>query len=187
MIWNYVYVNRGLIIHCNGQKYVSKNGLLDLINNNVSTDLLYPPIHLKENDFECALVHTNRKYAEEYYSFVNSQYTIYGGTHQQAFSEAIVKTVCKFFNKDFDPKDVQNSMMAAISIRIKSAAFESQTKTILGSQYMEPNGQTIRKYVISMVVNLLGKYLHMNPDVADIILKKILESEKERKEIFEDF
>ena len=183
MMWNYVYLNRGLTIHCNGQKFVSKNGLLDLINNNVSTDLLYPPVHLKENGFECAIVHTNRKYGEEYYSFVNSQYTIYGGTHQQAFREAIVKTVREFFKKDFDPNDVRNSIVAALSIRVKNASFEAQTKTKLGSQYMEPGGQTIRNYVNEMVVRLFDKYLHINPDVADAILKKILESEKERKEI----
>ena len=183
MMWNYVYLNRGLIINCNGQKFVSKNGLLDLINNNVSSDVLYPPLHLKENDFECALVHTTRKYGEEYYSFVNSQYTIYGGTHQQAFREAIVKTMREFYKKDFDPNDVRNSIVAALSIRVKNASFEAQTKTKLGSQYMEPGGQTIRNYVNDIVVRLLDKYLHINPDVADTILKKILESEKERKEI----
>ena len=166
-------------VDSNNTDYTSENGIL--FNKSKTVLIQYPPIHLKENDFECALVHTSRKYSEEYYSFVNSQYTIYGGIHQQAFCEAVVETACKFFNKDFEPTDVQNSMMAAISIRIKNAAFESQTKTILGSQYMEPDGQTIRKYVISMVVNLLGKYLSMNPNVADIILKKILESEKERK------
>ncbi|MCL1851038.1 MAG: type IIA DNA topoisomerase subunit B [Bacteroidetes bacterium] len=183
MMWNYVYLNRGLTIICNGQKFVSKNGLLDLINNNVSDDVLYSPVHLKENGFECALVHTNRKYGEEYYSFVNSQYTIYGGTHQQAFREAIVKTVREFYKKDFDPNDVRNSIVAALSIRVKNASFEAQTKTKLGSQYMEPGGQTIRNYVNDTVVRLLDKYLHINPDVADAILKKILESEKERKEI----
>jgi topoisomerase-4 subunit B len=183
MMWNYVYLNRGLTINCNGQKFVSKNGLLDLINNSVSTDLLYSPIHLKDNDFECALVHTNRSYSEEYYTFVNSQYTIYGGTHQQAFREAIVKTIRDFYKKDFDPSDVRNSIVAALSIRVKNATFEAQTKTKLGSQYMEPGGQTIRNYVNDMVGKLLDKYLHMNPEVADAILKKILESEKERKEI----
>ena len=183
MMWNYVYLNRGLIINFNGQKYVSKNGLLDLINNNISSEVLYPPVHLKDNDFECALVHTNRNYGEEYYSFVNSQYTIYGGTHQQAFREAIVKTVREFFKKDFDPNDVRNSIVAALSIRVKNATFEAQTKPKLGSQYMEPGGQTIRNYVNEMVGKLFDKYLHMNPDVADAILKKIVESEKERKEI----
>ena len=183
MMWNYVYLNRGLTINFNGQKFVSKNGLLDLINNNISSDVLYPPIHLKDNGFECALVHTNRNYGEEYYTFVNSQYTIYGGTHQQAFREAIVKTIREFFKKDFDPNDVRNSIVAALSIRVKNATFEAQTKTKLGSQYMEPGGQTIRNYVNDMVGRLLDKYLHINPEVADAILKKILESEKERKEI----
>ncbi|MCL2167699.1 MAG: toprim domain-containing protein [Lentimicrobiaceae bacterium] len=183
MMWNYVYLNRGLTISCNGQKYMSKNGLLDLINNNLSSEALYQPILLKENDFECALVHTNRNYGEEYYTFVNSQYTIYGGTHQQAFREAIVKTVREFYKKDFEPNDVRNSIVSALSIRVKNATFEAQTKTKLGSQYMEPGGQTIRNYVNDMVGRLLDKYLHMNSDVADAILKKILESEKERKEI----
>jgi len=183
MMWNYVYLNRGLTINYNGLKFVSKNGLLDLINNNVSDDILYQPIHLKENGFECALVHTNRKYGEEYYSFVNSQYTSQGGTHQQAFREAIVKTVREFFKKDFDPSDVRNSIVAAFSIRVKNALFEAQTKNKLGSQYMEPGGQTIRNYVNDVVVRLFDKYLHINPDVADAILKKIMESEKERKEI----
>jgi topoisomerase-4 subunit B len=182
-MWNYVYLNRGLTINFNGQKFASKNGLLDLINNNVTTDLLYQPIHLKDNGFECALVHTNRNYGEEYYTFVNSQYTIYGGTHQQAFREAIVKTIREFFKKDFDPNDVRNSIVAALSIRVKNATFEAQTKTKLGSQHMEPNGQTIRNYVNDMVGRLLDKYLHINPDIADAILKKIIESEKERKEI----
>jgi topoisomerase-4 subunit B len=183
MIWNYVYLNIGLTIWFNGQRYVSKNGLLDLLNNNVGNDILYQPIHLKEGEFECALVHTSRKYGEEYYSFVNSQNTTQGGTHQQAFREAIVKTIREFYKKEFDANDVRNSIVAAISIKVKNPIFESQTKTKLGSQYMAPEGQTIRNYINDIIIRLLDKYLHINPDVADAILKKILESEKERKEI----
>lgn len=183
MMWNYVYLNRGLVIVFNGQKFVSKNGLLDLLTNSINGEALYSPIHLEEDDFEFAITHTSRRYGEEYYSFVNSQNTTQGGTHQQAFREAIVKTVRDFYKKDFDPSDIRNSIVAAISIKVKSPIFESQTKTKLGSQYMAPGGQTIRYYINEVVGRLLDKYLHMNNDVADILLKKILESEKERKEI----
>ena len=183
MIWNYAYLNRGLSIVLNGKRFISKNGLLDLINNNIGNDALYEPIHLEDGDFEFALVHTDRKYGEEYYSFVNSQNTTQGGTHQQAFREAIVKTFRDFYKKDFDPNDIRNSVVAALSIKVKEPIFESQTKTKLGSTYMRPGGTTIRNYVNDIVSKLLDKYLHMHLDVADIILKKIQESEKERKEI----
>lgn len=183
MMWNYVYLNRGLTINFNGQRFVSKNGLLDLLNNNIEGEALYEPICLREDDFEFALVHTSRRYGEEYYSFVNGQNTTQGGTHQQAFREAIVQTIREFFKKDFDPNDVRNSIVAAISIKVRGPIFESQTKTKLGSVYMAPGGQTVRKYVNDMVGRLLDKYLHMHTDVADIILKKIQESEKERKAI----
>ena len=145
--------------------------------------MLYTPIHLEEDDFEFAIAHTSRKYGEEYYSFVNSQHTSQGGTHQQAFREAIVKTIRDFYKKDFDPNDIRNSIVAALSIKVKNPIFESQTKTKLGSQYMAPNGQTIRYFVNDVVGRLLDKYLHMHSDVADTLLKKIQESEKERKEI----
>jgi topoisomerase-4 subunit B len=183
MIWNYAYLNRGLSIMLNSKRFISKNGLLDLINNNIGNDALYEPIHLEEGDFEFALVHTDRKYGEEYYSFVNSQNTTQGGTHQQAFREAIVKTFRDFYKKDFDPNDIRNSVVAALSIKVKEPIFESQTKTKLGSTYMRPGGITIRNYVNDIVSKLLDKYLHIHLDVADIILKKIQESEKERKEI----
>ena len=183
MMWNYVYLNRGLTIILNGKKFFSKNGLLDLLNNNVGSDIIYPPIHLQEDEFEFALVHTGRKYGEEYYSFVNSQNTTQGGTHQQAFREAIVKTIRDFYKKDFDPSDIRNSIVAALSIKVKSPIFESQTKTKLGSQYMVPGGQTIRNYVGDVVGRLLDKHLHIHSDVAEALLKKILEAEKERKEI----
>ena len=183
MMWNYVYLNRGLTINFNGQRFVSKNGLLDLLNNNIEGEALYEPIGLREDDFEFALVHTNRRYGEEYYSFVNGQYTTQGGTHQQAFREAIVQTIREYFKKDFDPNDVRNSIVAAISIKVRGPIFESQTKTKLGSVYMAPGGQTVRKYVNDIVGKLLDKYLHMHTDVADIILKKIQDSERERKAI----
>jgi topoisomerase IV subunit B len=183
MMWNYVYLNRGLTINFNGKKYFSKNGLLDLLNNNVEGEMLYPPIHLKDDEFEFAIVHTTRRYGEEYHSFVNSQNTTQGGTHQQAFREAIVKTIRDFYKKDYDPSDIRNSIVAALSIKVKNAIFESQTKTKLGSQHMTPGGQTIRNYINDIVGRLLDKFLHMNPTVADAIQKKIVESEKERKEI----
>jgi len=183
MMWNYVYLNRGLTILFNGKKYFSKNGLLDLLNNNVESEMLYPPIHLKDDDFEFAIVHTSRRYGEEYHSFVNSQNTTQGGTHQQAFREAIVKTIRDFYKKEYDPSDIRNSIVAALSIKVKNAIFESQTKTKLGSQHMSPGGQTIRYFINDIVGRLLDKFLHMNPTVADAIQKKIVESEKERKEI----
>lgn len=183
MMWNYVYLNRGLTINFNGKKYFSKNGLLDLLNNNVEGEMLYAPIHLKDDEFEFAIVHTTRRYGEEYHSFVNSQNTTQGGTHQQAFREAIVKTIRDFYKKDYDPSDIRNSIVAALSIKVKNAIFESQTKTKLGSQHMVPGGQTIRNYINDIVGRLLDKYLHMNPSVAEAIQKKIVESEKERKEI----
>jgi len=183
MLWDYVYLNVGLTIILNGKKFISRNGLLDLINDNIGNEALYAPIHLKEDSFECALVHTNKRYGEEYFSYVNSQNTVYGGTHQQAFREAVVKTVRDFYKKDFDPADIRNSIVAAISIKVRNPIFESQTKTKLGSLYMEPDGQTIRNYVHDMVGRLLDKYLHIHNEVAEALLKKILESEKERKEI----
>lgn len=183
MLWNYVYLNRGLTISFNNNRYYSKNGLLDLLTNVTGEDVLYPPIYLKEDTFEFAMVHTTRKYGEEYYTFVNSQNTTQGGTHQQALREAVVKTVRDYFKKDFDPNDVRNSIVATMAIRVKEPIFDSQTKTKLGSTHMEPGGQTIRNYVNDIIGRLLDNYLHKNTDVADIILKKILESEKERTEI----
>lgn len=183
MLWNYVYLNKGLTIILNGKKFLSKNGLLDLLNNSVGNEALYEPIHLQEDDFEFAMVHTTRKYGEDYYSFVNSQNTTQGGTHQQAFREAIVKTIRDFYKRDFDPNDVRNSIVATLSIKVKNPIFESQTKTKLGSQYMAQGGQTIRNYINDVVGRLLDKHLHIHSDVAEAMLKKILESEKERKEI----
>lgn len=180
LLWNYVYLNRGLTINFNGKKYVSKNGLLDLLTKATGEDVLYKPIYLKEDDFEFAMVHTNRKYGEEYYTFVNSQFTSHGGTHQQALREAIVKTLRDFYKKNYDPSDIRNAVAATMSIRVKEPIFESQTKTKLGSEYMAPGGQTIRYYVNDKISRLLDNHLHRNPDVAEALQKKIQEAEKER-------
>ncbi|MBO4381915.1 MAG: type IIA DNA topoisomerase subunit B [Bacteroidales bacterium] len=183
LLWNYVYLNRGLTINFNGRKYYSKNGLLDLLNKKTGEDRLYEPIYLTDDGFEFAMVHTNRKYGEEYYTFVNSQYTAHGGTHQQAMREAIVKTCRDFYKKNFEPSDIRNSVAATMAIRVKEPIFDSQTKTKLGSDYMTPGGQTIRYYVNEIIGRLLDNYLHKHSDVADIILKKIQEAEKERTAI----
>lgn len=183
LLWNYVYLNRGLTINFNGRKYYSKNGLLDLLNKKTGDDRLYEPIYLTEDNFEFALVHTNRKYGEDYYTFVNSQYTAHGGTHQQALREALVKTFRDYFKKNFEPSDIRNSVTATMAIRVKEPIFDSQTKTKLGSDYMTPGGQTIRNYVNEVIGRLLDNYLHKHTDVADIILKKIQEAEKERTAI----
>ena len=183
LLWNYVYLNRGLTIVFNGKRLYSKNGLLDLLNKKVGENYLYEPIYLKDDNFEFAMVHTNRKYGEDYYTFVNSQYTIHGGTHQQAMREAIVKTCRDFFKKNFEPADVRNSITATMAVKIKDPLFDSQTKTRCESDYMEPGGQTVRYYVNDMIGRLLDNYLHKNPEVADVMLKKIQEAEKERTAI----
>jgi topoisomerase-4 subunit B len=150
---------------------------------NINGSSLYPIVHITEGDFEFAITHMSNQYGEEYHSFVNGQNTTQGGTHQAAFREAIVKTMREYYKKDFDPGDVRASIVAALSIKVQEPVFESQTKTKLGSQYMEPEGQTIRNYVIDIVKRNLDNYLHMNQDVAESIHQKILRSEKERKEI----
>ncbi|NCC73422.1 MAG: type IIA DNA topoisomerase subunit B [Sphingobacteriia bacterium] len=183
LLWNYVFLNNGLSIYYNGERFFAKNGLLDLLERNINGDALYPIIHITEGDFEFAFTHLSNQWGEEYHSFVNGQNTTQGGTHQAAFREAIVKTIREFFKKDFEPGDVRASVAAALSIKIQEPVFESQTKTKLGSQYMEPNGQTVRNYVIDVVKRNLDNYLHMNPQTADAIYQKILSSEKERKEI----
>lgn len=180
LLWNYVYLNRGLTINFNGKKYFSRNGLLDLLNKTTGEDVLYAPIYLKDDDFEFAMVHTNRKYGEEYYTFVNSQYTSHGGTHQQAMREAIVKTVRDFYKKSYDPSDIRNAIVATMSIRVKEPIFESQTKTKLGSELMSPGGQTIRNYVNDKIGKLLDNHLHRNPEVAEAMQARIQEAEKER-------
>ena len=181
MLWNYVYLNKGLTIIFNGEKYYSQNGLLDLLNSYIDSPVLYPIIHIKEGEFEFAFTHCER-YGEEYYSFVNGQHTTQGGTHQAAFREAVVKTIRDFYRKDFDTGDIRASMVAALSIKVQDPIFESQTKTKLGSQNVEPDGQSIRNYVMDIVKKHLDNYLHMNSDAAEALLRKILQSEKERKE-----
>jgi topoisomerase-4 subunit B len=183
LLWNYVFLNNGLSIYYNGERYFAKNGLHDLLERNINGGALYPIIHLKEGDLEFAFTHMSNQYGEEYHSFVNGQNTTQGGTHQAAFREAIVKTIREFYKKDFDPGDVRASIVVALSIKVQEPIFESQTKTKLGSQYLEADGQTIRNYVTDIVKRNLDNYLHMNPATADAIYQKILSSEKERKDI----
>ena len=183
-LWNYVYLNRGLTIRFNGQSYYSKNGLHDLLSNVINgSHQLYPIIHIKEDDFECAFTHTSKQYGEEYYSFVNGQHTTQGGTHQLAFREAIVKTIREFYKKDFDASDIRSSIVAALSIKIVEPVFESQTKTKLGSSHIETGGPTIRNYIGDIVKRNLDNFLHINTDTAEALYRKILQSEKERKEL----
>jgi topoisomerase-4 subunit B len=183
MLWNYVYLNRGLTVSFNGQRYYSKNGLLDLLSQNINGTTTYPIIHLQDKDFELALTHMERGSGEEYFTFVNGQHTIHGGTHQQALREAIVKTVRDFYKKDYDPSDVRQSISAALSIRIQDPIFESQTKTKLGSTDMKKGGPSVRWYINDIVSRLLDNYLHIHSDVATALQNKIIESEKDRKEI----
>ncbi len=183
MLRNYAYLNSGLSIYYNGQRFYSSNGLLDLLNENMSEEeALYPIIHLKGDDIEIALTH-GKSYGEEYFSFVNGQNTVQGGTHLQAYREGIVKAVREHFGKNFDTSDIRTSIIAAISIKVEEPVFESQTKTKLGSKNMSPDGISVNKFVIDFVATSLDNYLHKNLDSADILHKKILESEKERKAI----
>lgn len=182
MIRNYVYLNTGLVISYNGTKYSSKNGLLDLLNENMGSPGLYPIIHLKSEDIEIAFTHGSH-YGEEYYTFVNGQNTSQGGTHLIAYKEAIVKTIREFYKKDFDISDIRTSIIAAISIKVEEPVFESQTKTKLGSKDMSPNGVSVRNFIVDFVKNHLDNFLHKNPETANNLLNKILESEKERKAI----
>ena len=183
LIWNYVFLNAGLTINFNGQKYHSANGLKDLLERKTDAESLrYPIIHLKGNDIEVALTHANQ-YGEEYYSFVNGQNTTHGGTHLAAFREAVVKTVRDFYKKDFDATDVRASIVGAIAVRVQEPVFESQTKTKLGSQNVGPDGPTMRTFVNDFLKTELDNYLHRNPDAAEALLKRILQSERERKEI----
>ena len=181
MLWNYVFLNTGLTIIFNGERFHSQNGLLDLLTSYIDTPVLYPVVHLQEGDFEFAFTHCEM-YGEEYYSFVNGQHTTQGGTHQAAFREAIVRTIRDFYKKDFETGDIRASMVAALSIKVQEPVFESQTKTKLGSQNIEPDGQSIRNYIMDIVKKHLDNFLHMNPDTAEALLRKIMQSEKERKE-----
>ena len=182
LIKNYVYLNAGLVINFNGEKFISKNGLLDLLNDNMDKEPLYPIVHLKGEDIEIAFTHVNQ-YGEDYYSFVNGQHTTQGGTHLAAFREAYVKTIRDFFKKDFEPSDIRTSIIAALSIKVEEPVFESQTKTKLGSRDMSPGGQSVRNYITEFVKKSVDDYLHRNPETAQALLQKILESEKERKAI----
>ncbi len=182
LIRNYIYLNSGLTIRLNGTDHYSKNGLLDLLNENVTTEYLYPIIHLKDTDIEMAVTHGNQ-YGETYYSFVNGQNTIQGGTHLVAFKEALVKTIREFYKKEFEPSDIRASVISAISIKVEEPVFESQTKTKLGSRDMGPDGPSVRNFISDFIKKHLDNYLHKHPETADILLKKIIESEKERKAI----
>ncbi|HID39594.1 MAG TPA: type IIA DNA topoisomerase subunit B, partial [Calditrichaeota bacterium] len=182
-LWNYVYLNTGLSIHFNKKRFYSKNGLLDLLTRKTEAEnMRYPVIHFKGKDIEVALTHGNH-YGEEYYSFVNGQYTTQGGTHLSAFREAIVKTVREFYKKDFDATDIRASIIATISVRIQEPVFESQTKTKLGSTVMAPNGPGVRNYINEFIRKELDNYLHKNSETANALLKRIQQSERERKDM----
>jgi topoisomerase-4 subunit B len=182
MLKNYSFLNAGLKISFNDVCYCSQNGLLDLLNNNLNEEPLYEPVHLKSQDIEIAITHASG-YGESFYSFVNGQHTPQGGTHLSAFKEGVVKTIKEFYKKDFDPDDVRTSMVAAISIRVQEPVFESQTKTKLGSKEMGADGPTIKNFVIEFLKQTLDNYMHKHPDMTDTLLRKIVESEKERKAI----
>lgn len=182
MMKNYSYLNAGMVINFNGNKIVSKNGLVDLLNDNMNREGLYPIIHLKGEDIEIAITH-GLQYGEDYYSFVNGQHTSQGGTHLTAFREAIVKTIREFYKKDFDPSDIRSSIIAAVSVKIEEPIFESQTKTKLGSKDMGPDGPSVRNFIVEFIRKNLDDFLHKNGETARILLKKIQESEKERKAI----
>jgi topoisomerase-4 subunit B len=182
MLWNYAYLNTGLSIHFNGKVFKSERGLLDLLEQNISGEPLYPIIHLKGEDIEIAMTH-GQQYGEEYYSFVNGQHTTQGGTHQAALREAVVKTIREFYKKDFDANDVRTSIIAAISVKVMEPVFESQTKTKLGSQNMGPDLPAVRTFIVDFLKTELDNYLHRNPETAEILLQKILQSEKERKDL----
>lgn len=183
MIWNYVFLNSGLTINFNGTKYFSERGLYDLLTRNTDVETIrYPIIHLKGDDIEVAITH-GQQYGEEYYSFVNGQHTTQGGTHQAAFREAVVKTIREFYKKEFDASDVRASIVSAISIRVQEPVFESQTKTKLGSQNIAPEGPTVRTFINDFIKKALDDYLHKHPADADALLKRIMQSERERKDI----
>ncbi|MBR7068135.1 MAG: ATP-binding protein, partial [Bacteroidales bacterium] len=182
MLRNYSYLNTGLTLTLNGQEFTSKNGLLDLLNEQMTGEPLYPIIHLKTDDAEFAITHSSG-YGEDYHTFVNGQHTTQGGTHLAAFREAYVRTIKEFYRKDFDPSDIRTSIICALSVKVEEPVFESQTKTKLGSKDMGPNGPSVRQYVGDFLKRELDNYLHKHPDTAQVLLQKIVESEKERKSI----
>jgi topoisomerase-4 subunit B len=182
-LWNYAYLNAGLSLYLNGKKFFSKDGLLDLLHRKAPADSIrYPIVHLKGDDIELAFTH-GEQYGEEHYSFVNGQYTTQGGTHLAAFREALVRTIREFYKKDFDASDIRGSIIGAISLRVQEPVFESQTKTKLGSQHMAPGGTALRSFVGDFVKRELDNYLHKHPAVADALLKRITQSERERKDM----
>jgi topoisomerase-4 subunit B len=182
MLRNYAYLNTGLTIRFNDKKISSKNGLLDLLNENITADMLYPIIHLKGEDIEIAFTHTDQ-YGEEYYSFVNGQHTTHGGTHQSAFREAVGRTIKEFYNKNMELTDIRNGIVAAVAISVEEPVFESQTKTKLGSRDMSKDGISINKFISDFLKKELDNYLHRNAETSNIMLQKIQDSEKERKAI----
>ncbi|MBK6831228.1 MAG: type IIA DNA topoisomerase subunit B [Flavobacteriales bacterium] len=182
LLWNYCYLNTGLAIHYNGQKFQSKNGLLDLLTTKMDGEPLYPIIHLVGDDIEVAMTHANH-YGEEYYSFVNGQHTTQGGTHQSAFREAVAKVIKDYFKKDWEAGDVRTGIVAAVAVKVIEPVFESQTKTKLGSLEIEPGGQSMRSFVGDFLATKLDNYLHKNPETTQALQGKILESERERKEL----
>ncbi len=184
MLKNYVYLNPGLTIVFNGEKFYSENGLKDLLeDNNNMDDMLYPVIHLKGEDIEVAMTHSKTQYSEEYHSFVNGQHTTQGGTHQAAFREAIIKTIREFYKKDYDASDIRKSIISAIALKVTEPVFESQTKTKLGSTDMGGEFPTVRTYINDFIGKYLDNYLHKNTDTADKLQRKIMMAEKERKEL----
>ncbi len=182
MLKNYTFLNAGLTIEFNGERYYSRNGLRDLLEENMDHEPIYPIIHLKGEDIEVAITHGNQ-YGEDYYSFVNGQHTTQGGTHLQAFREVLVKTVRDFYKKDFDPSDIRASIVAAISIKVEEPVFESQTKTKLGSRDIGPDGPSVRAHVSNFLQKELDNYLHKNHETAETLLHRIVDSERERKAI----
>ncbi|MGX9987017.1 DNA topoisomerase IV subunit B [Soonwooa purpurea] len=183
MLRNYAYLNPGLKIIFNGETFYSENGLRDLLEEELEGDILYPIVHLKDEDIEVAITHSDKSQTETYFSFVNGQNTTQGGTHLNAFREAFVKTIRDFYNKNFEAADIRKAIIAAVAVKVIEPVFESQTKTKLGSNEMEPGGTTVRTFVMDFMKNQLDNFLHKNPEVAEAILRKILISERERKEL----
>jgi topoisomerase-4 subunit B len=183
MVWNYVYLNPGLSIYLNGEKYFSENGLKDLLQNTLSGEVIHDIVHLRGEDIEIALVHAERSQSEQYHSFVNGQHTTQGGTHQSALREALVQTLRGFYQKQYEAADIRQSVIAAISIKVIEPIFESQTKTKLGSNDMGPDGPSIRSFIADFLKNSLDNFLHRHPEIAEAIQRKILRAERERKEL----
>lgn len=182
MLWNYAYLNRGLTINFNGERYMSEHGLKDLLERNIDEEPLYPIIHLEGEDIEVAITHT-QSYGEDYYSFVNGQYTPQGGTHLAAFRETVAKVIRDHYGKNFEAQDIRTSITAAVSVKVMEPVFESQTKTKLGSQDIAPDGPSMRSFINDFLSRELDNYLHKHPEISEALLRKILQSERERKEM----